>query len=552
MGKRSHASDKHKNRTGNRKKINNNYQKREYIVEGSGNSEDIAAAAEAVPMYATDILHGSSKTLKVLLAVLFVSVVAAAGLFGGVHFYYGNRWYPNTTVSGIDVSGMKFDESKELLSETYDDYRLLIQGRNGGNLVIHHDDIDYKSHHEAALEEAFNSQHKGFKFSSLFHSNQITIDAKGTYDADKLKEYLFASELLCGSDDYEIEKPQDAYVDFSEEKSCIDIVEEIKGNKLKKQKLLEAVSEVLNNGDTKMDLTDEEKYAYLYAQPNVTADDDELKNEKDLWNSAILRWITWKIDDENKVTVTPDMIYKWCYIKNDKIKYRRQEIRDWMEEFCLEYKTVGVTRTFKNHAKKKITVTGGDYGWSFDYEKMVSGLMKSLKKEMDSTLQEEYIQKPSNKNRKALTIKNEPVYSGTAFQRDLDNKSNDWDKKNFTEVSLQDQMVYVWRNGKIKFKCECITGRPVPGRQTQTGAFFIKEHQPHRVLKGEDYSTPVTYWVRITWSGTGFHEAHWQAWSRWTKTYYMSRGSHGCINLSPENAKKIYELTKYKEMVFIY
>lgn len=548
MKKKTHKYDSNK-------KLDKNsyrYNKSSHMYEDNKMAENTAATAEAIPMYGTDILNGSSKTIKILLVVLFVSVLLAGGLFCGVRFYYSNHWYPNTTVSGIDVSGMKFDESKELLSDTYEDYRLLIQGRDGGNLVIHHDDIDYKSHHEAALETAFETQHKDFKVFSLFGQNPVTIDAKGSYDDDKLKQYLFSSELVCGSDDYEIVKPKDAYVDFLEDKSCIDIVEELKGNKLKKQKLLDAVKEVLNNGDTKMDLTDEEKYDDLYFKPKVTSDDYELESEKDLWNSAILRWITWKIDDENKVTVSPDLIYEWCYIKNGKVKFRKQAIRDWMEEFCLKYKTVGVTRTFKNHAGKKIDVTGGDYGWSFDYEQMVSQLMKSLKKDMDVNSQEEYINEPTNKNKKALTIKKEPIYSGTAHRMDLEDKSNDWDKKNFVEVSLKDQMVYVWRNGKIKFKCECISGRPVPGRQTQTGAFFIKEHKPAKVLKGEDYSTPVTYWVRITWSGTGFHEAHWQRWGSWSKTYYLSGGSHGCINLSPENAKKIYELTKYKELVYIY
>ena len=105
---------------------------------------------------------------------------------------------------------------------------------------------------------------------------------------------------------------------------------------------------------------------------------------------------------------------------------------------------------------------------------------------------------------------------------------------------------------KSAFKCRTISGKPVKDRQTRTGAYFIKEHQTHRILRGDNYATPVNNWVRIMWTGTGFHGAPWQPWSRWSKTLYKSRGSHGCLNLSPSDSKKIYDLTKYREMVFIH
>lgn len=62
-------------------------------------------------------------------------------------------------------------------------------------------------------------------------------------------------------------------------------------------------------------------------------------------------------------------------------------------------------------------------------------------------------------------------------------------------------------NGKVAFKCRTISGKPVKDRQTRTGAYFIKEHQTHRTLRGDNYATPVNNWVRIMWTGTGFHGA---------------------------------------------
>ena len=197
-------------------------------------------------------------------------------------------------------------------------------------------------------------------------------------------------------------------------------------------------------------------------------------------------------------------------------------------------------------------MTGGDYGWQLTYDSMQKQLMNVLKKEIDPEKQKAYMENPDAEHQKALTTKKTPEYTNTAFQINTDDKTIDWDTQNFTEISLSAQKIYVWRKGKVVFTCKTISGRPVKDRQTRTGAYYIKQHERHRVLKGADYETPVDNWVRITWSGTGFHAAPWQPWSRWTKTLYQTRGSHGCLNLSVEDSNKIYELTKYREMVFIY
>ena len=53
-------------------------------------------------------------------------------------------------------------------------------------------------------------------------------------------------------------------------------------------------------------------------------------------------------------------------------------------------------------------------------------------------------------------------------------------------------MVYVFKNGKVIYSCATISGRPVPGRKTTTGMFFIKEHARHRILHGDPtINTPV-------------------------------------------------------------
>ena len=52
------------------------------------------------------------------------------------------------------------------------------------------------------------------------------------------------------------------------------------------------------------------------------------------------------------------------------------------------------------------------------------------------------------------------------------------------------------------------------------------------------YDTTVTYWMPFVY-GQGLHDASWQ--TSFGGDTYKTKGSHGCINLPPDQAKIIYE-----------
>lgn len=493
-----------------------------------------------------------NKAVKIIAISTSVIMILFLASILALKIYYSGRWYPNTWVGNREISGMNYEESKELLKNIYDEYKLTIQARNNGSLTIAKSDIDYEVDIQNSLNEEFNKQHESFTVFSLSEKKQLSLDIEASYNVEKLESILKNSEFIKGSSTYEITEPENAKVIFSKEKQCLIIENEVLGNTVNYDVFEKTVKESLDTGFEILDMTNTAQNPDIYVKPDVISTDEELQKEVDTCNAVTMRFLTWKIDSGVTETVEPKKIFSWCTYKNGKVTFKKMAIRNWVEKLCLRYKTVGMTRTFTNHKGKKIKVSGGDYGWAFDYEAMVKQLMNVLKKPIDPELQQAYIAEPNKENKKAITFVKEPKYSGTGYKYDYENKENDWDTKNFTEISLKDQKVYVWRKGKVVFSCPTISGLPVKDRETRKGAYFIKEHQTHRVLKGDNYATPVDYWVRITWTGTGFHGAPWQSWGSWTKTTYQTRGSHGCLNLEPANAKKIYKLTKYKEMVFIY
>lgn len=495
-----------------------------------------------------------SKNKKTLYIVLGISVASAililAGVFVFHKIYYGSRWYRNTKINGVDVSGQTLKESEKTILNDIGDYKLKITGREHGSLVIDGKEINYRIDVSKQLKSLFDEEHKG---SAVFTGkNSLETDYDVKYDKDKLKEIVSSAKIVTGDAYYKIQKPVDATVEYSEEDKQFRCVEENPGNQIIEEHFIRAIDDMLAKAENEMDLTDEKSYPDVYEAPEIISTDDVIQTELNMCNKAALRYIVWNMGEGVKEMITPAELSKWIKYKNGKIKYREKAIENWVEEFCLKYKTVGKTRHVKMHNGKVVKVKGGDYGWQIDYEKTVSQAKKAIKEEIDQKVIDTYIADPSEENKTAITLKRKVKYVNTAFKKDYETFEYDWDEENFIEISLSEQKVYIIRNGKVKFSCKTISGRPTPDRETRKGAYFIKEHNEKRVLVGEDYATPVTKWVRIMWTGTGFHTANWQKWSNWTPDYYKTHGSHGCLNLSAEDAAMVYKLSKYREAVFIY
>ena len=502
----------------------------------------------------------SGKSHSVLLKIMGITAAVAIIIVGGTmlyfNIYYNNRWYKNTYINDVDVSGQTLEESKKTILSKLEGYGLTISGRDEGKLTISGNDIDFELKINKEFDELFDNAHDS---SPLFSGkNELTVNYDVDYDEEKLEKLVKKSDMVSGSEDYEIVKPKSAYVKYSSEKLQYECQKEVMGNTIIKSALLAGVKDALSKGETTLDINDtaEKPSSHvvkdIYKAPKVTSDSPELQKQLAACNSTALRFVVWNMGKGVTEQITPKEISSWIRYREGKVKYDWDAVSDWVEEFCKKYKTVGIDRKVKMHNGKTVTVKGGDYGWQIDYEKTLKQAKKALQADVDKQAIEAYIQNPSEENKAALTSRRKVQYANTAYRKDYEDFQYDWDPKNYIEISLSKQKVYVIRDGKVKFSCRTISGRPTPERATKKGAYFIKEHDRFRILKGDDYRTPVNNWVRITWSGTGFHSATWQPWSRWTKDFYKTRGSHGCLNLSMEDSEKIYKLAQYREAVFIY
>lgn len=75
----------------------------------------------------------------------------------------------------------------------------------------------------------------------------------------------------------------------------------------------------------------------------------------------------------------------------------------WVEKFCLKYKTVGKTRKFKSHTGEVLEVSGGDYGWQIDYSQTVDQVYKALTENNTQSDVDAYVKNKSNTKQEKIT-----------------------------------------------------------------------------------------------------------------------------------------------------
>jgi lipoprotein-anchoring transpeptidase ErfK/SrfK len=119
-------------------------------------------------------------------------------------------------------------------------------------------------------------------------------------------------------------------------------------------------------------------------------------------------------------------------------------------------------------------------------------------------------------------------------------------------VDVTAHTMTVRRNGQVLRVMPASTGRP--GYDSIGGTHIVLEKQAERIMdsatvghpKGTpDYYRELVQWtVRYTNSGTFTHSAPWSL-----KDQGKRNVSHGCVNLSPENAKWFFDLARRGDVV---
>ena len=234
--------------------------------------------------------------------------------------------------------------------------------------------------------------------------------------------------------------------------------------------------------------------------------------------------VTYQFGDQSEV-LDSDRILSWLKEQEDgSVAIDEQQAKAFVKELAEKYDTAYTHRTFHTTGGRDIQITQGDYGWRIDQEAETKHLLELLAAKQSAVC--------------------EPIYAQTAAVH----AKNDWGTT-YVEVSLTDQYLWLYKDGHCILESYFVSGNPTRGHATPKGIYGLTYKTRDATLSGEGYDSKVKYWMPFN-RNVGLHDAPWR------KTFggqiYKNNGSHGCINLPPANAAKIYENVDKNTPVIVY
>jgi hypothetical protein len=469
--------------------------------------------------------HGAQERIYQLLRARKVrrAKIAAGCFFGmiaviyvAVAVYFGTHFYEGTVIYGIDCSQMTSEEAKEAVSEKLEDYTLTLQERQGGQETISARAIELKFVDNGSIDRVLGAQ-RSYVWPVMMLINQSSqANVSFTYSQEKVEKVL--SQMDCFNELLTV-SPQDAYIGTAEH--GFEVVPEVQGTTLDEKKALNAVLAALDRGDVTLSFDEED----CYLAPTVYQDDEELNRDAASMNELVQADITYDFGDRTEtldVSVLRDWIVK---LADGSFAIDDTKVEEYVASLAEKYDTFGMSRDFYTSYGTVVSLTGGDYGWAIDQNATTIALHQALEEGYRGVM--------------------EPEYVYTAMSRETNDIGY-----TYVEICISQQRMFCYKDGVAIVDTPIVTGNPNKGNATPSGSVWaVDAKMRNYVLVGEDYRSPVDYWIPFN-GNIGIHDM--QTRSAFGGTIYLSNGSHGCINTPYDQVAQIYEAVSIGTPVIVY
>lgn len=434
-----------------------------------------------------------------------ILLVAAGGVYVGMSQKYKTRFFPNTQINGVDASGKTAAEVQELIAEGVNGYTLTIDERNNQTETLAGIDIKLHAEFDGSLEKMVAAQNP---FAWLWHMKQeeYTIGTMVAYDDAALESQI--RNLSCLDPEKAVE-PVNAKISEYVSGQGYSIEPEQEGTAVEAEKLTQAVTGAIENLQDHLSLEE----ADVYKKPTVLKDDASLAEQLDKMNKYAKMSVTYQFGDSTE-TLNGDQIHAWLIANADgSVSVDSSKVSEYVSEMAKAHNTSNKAKTLKTSYGSTIQVSGGTYGWKINQAAETEALAAIIASGESTTREPEYSQKAASHG------------------------ANDYGDT-YVEINLTGQHLFFYKEGKLVVESDFVSGNLAKGWGTPAGSYPLAYKQKNAVLKGENYRTPVNYWMPFN-NGIGMHDAKWR--SSFGGAIYKTSGSHGCINLPPSVAKTIFD-----------
>ena len=451
----------------------------------------------------------SKKGLIITLSIVGALLIGIAAAYFGISSYYKDKFVMGTNVNGVDCSEKTLAEVEAMLQKQVEEYSLTIQLANGESEVLAGTDMGIKYGGYKQLKESFKEQNAYLWPKALFEENNIKAEIVFEYDQEKLNTLIAALE--CVKPENQV-APVSATVVYKE--GAFVIQDEVYGTQLDLTKVNEAIHASVSAMEQEVNLEE----AGCYVQPVFKKDSKEVIAAQAELNKYISASITYSLDNI-EVVVDKDEIVPWVSVDaNMTPVIDAAKVKAFTDTLGSKYNTANRSGVITTPTGKQANVAVAGYGRQVGSQQDCDQLIGEIKE--------------------GKTVTRSPIISRQATPEG----QFAWGTT-YAEVDITEQHMWYVVNGQVAFETDVVTGKKGKN-DTPTGTYTILEKIKGKYLRGRlvngkpSYVTWVDYWMRVTWSGIGFHDAGWQP--TFGGDRYVNNGSHGCINMPPAKAKEFY------------
>ncbi|MEH7116334.1 L,D-transpeptidase family protein [Neobacillus vireti] len=448
-------------------------------------------------------------------------IVVIAVVLGGIIYYQENHFNANIKINNIKVSGLTAEEALKILKTSLLTNEVYV----GQEQIV--DGIDTKMEFTAkdlpAVKKVLKSQ-KTFFPSSKAKNYSLMPSKMDQYRSQTMKKQVEEKLLTLNKS---LKAPKDAEVHLEEGKMVV--TKSVNGEQYDVERLLKDYE--------KQEYKSKIQLNPVFIEP-IKEDSQIIKDEQSKLEELLQRTVEYKVQSKVYSLKASDVIKNATVTKDMKISVDTDDLKNKIKEINETQSTLNKNFTFKTHSGSVISVKGQGYGWALDEDKETAAIQAAFEK--------------GEKSISASNIKGHG-WSGEGYGYDI--TSNNGIGDTYAEVSIAEQRIWIYKNGKLVLTTPVVTGKHSTGEDTSKGVWYVLYKRTPSILRGShvgsgSYEVKVNYWAPFTNSGQGFHDASWR--TNWSSTAYLKAGSGGCVNTPSDMMKKVYDNLSTHEPVVIY
>ncbi|MCQ6280640.1 L,D-transpeptidase/peptidoglycan binding protein [Bacillus sp. EB600] len=458
---------------------------------------------------------------KITIISISSMIIIIAIVFTGISYYQATRFNRHIAINDTDVGGMTADQAIKKLTSTGLKNVVYV----GNEQIFNGKDtkMGFTNKDLPAVKKLLTKQRTLFPSSK--EQNYVLIPSK----ADQYRSQTMKKEVeeKLTSMNNSLKAPQDAQAHLDH--GQITISKSINGKQYDVASLIKDYQKQEYNSEIHLNAE--------YIQP-IKEDSPIVKKEEKMLQELAQRTVDYKVQNQVYSLKGSDLITNASVSKDMKVTIDPGDIKNKLTEINNSQSTLNKNFQFKTHSGSVISVKGQSYGWAINVAEETKRIQEAFEKGEKSL--------PADK-----------IYGtgwrtyGTGYQTTTNNGIGD----TYAEISIQEQHIWIYKNGQVAVDTNVVTGRHNTNEDTHPGVWYIEYKKSPSVLKGSEvgnpnYSVKVNYWAPFTLDGQGFHDAGWR--KNWASDAYLTAGSGGCVNTPPSVMKTVYDTLSQNDPVVVY